>query len=160
MWKARRNKQFTSEEVKQLASNPFTYRVSACQISYTLEFKLEFKNLFLARYEAGESVREIFQSLGYDTEILGESRIYCFAHQLVKRAEEGQLMREGPPSRRERKPTDIDYNTMPSQQSIAAMQREIAYLRQHLRNMDPVRYCLQILPISLAAANSFTFPSF
>ena len=40
------------------------------------------------------------QSLGYDTEILGESRIYCFAHQLVKRAEAGELMREGPPSRR------------------------------------------------------------
>ena len=110
MWKARRNKRFTSEEVEQLASNPFTYRVSACQISYTLEFK----NLFLARYEAGESVREIFQSLGYDIEILGESRIYCFAHQLVKRAEEGQLMREGPPSRREKKPANINYNTMPS----------------------------------------------
>ena len=128
MWKARRNKRFTSEEVEQLASNPFTYRVSACQISYTLEFK----NLFLARYEAGESVREIFQSLGYDIEILGESRIYCFAHQLVKRAEEGQLMREGPPARREKKPANINYNTMPSQQSIAAMQREIAYLRQQL----------------------------
>lgn len=128
MWKVGRNKRFTPEEVKQLESNPFTYRVSASQISYTLEFK----NLFLARYEAGESVREIFQSLGYDTEILGESRIYCFAHQLVKRAEAGELMREGPPSRRAEKPADINYNMMPSQQSIAAMQREITYLRQQL----------------------------
>ena len=128
MWKARRNKRFTPEEVKQLASNPFTYRVSASQISYTLEFK----NLFLARYESGESVREIFQSLGYDTEILGESRIYCFAHQLVKRAEAGQLMSEGTASHRQEKPADINYNTMPSQQAIAAMQREITYLRQQL----------------------------
>ena len=128
MWKARRNKRFTPEEVKQLASNPFTYRVSTSQISYTLEFK----NLFLARYESGESVREIFQDLGYDTEILGESRIYCFAHQLVKRAEAGQLMSERPPSQMQEKPADVNYNTMPSQQAIAAMQREITYLRQQL----------------------------
>ena len=41
-------------------------------------------------------------------------------------------MSERPPSQMQEKPADVNYNTMPSQQAIAAMQREITYLRQQL----------------------------
>lgn len=127
-------KKFTQEQMETLAANPFTYKVNAYRISYTLEFK----NLFLARYEAGESVREIFESLGYDTGILGDSRIYCFAYKLVRQAENGQLLTETPPTTRQEKPIHVDYNTMPAQQSVAAMQREIAYLRQQVEFLKKI----------------------
>jgi len=120
-------KKFTSEQIEILAANPFTYKVDSYRISFTLEFK----NLFLSHYETGALVREIFESLGYDTKILGD-RIYSFAYKLAKKAETGELLTETPPSTKQEKPVNVDYNTMPSQQSVAAMQREIAYLRQQL----------------------------
>ena len=122
-------KQFTPDEINILAANPFTYKVNTYRISYTLEFK----NLFLSRYESGDcGVVEIFESLGYDAEILGHNRIYTFAYRLSKQVEAGEVLTETPLSTKQEKPVNVDYNTMPSQQSISAMQREIAYLRQQL----------------------------
>lgn len=117
-----------------LAANPFTYKVSALRISYTLEFK----NLFLARFETGEPVKDIFSSLGYDVAILGENRMYTFARRVSKQAEAGKLPTEDPPCVKVPKPTNIDYNTMPAQQSVAAMQREIAYLRQQVEFLKKI----------------------
>lgn len=119
---------FTPEQKEILEANPFTYKVNFRKISYTLEFK----NLFLARYEAGESVRDIFESLGYDTKILGDNRIYGFANNLMVKATAGELLTETPSTTKQEKPVNVDYNTMPAQQSVAAMQREISYLRQQI----------------------------
>ena len=65
---------FTDEQIKELSENPFTSEVTYYQIYYTLEFQ----NLFLARYEKGESSVEIFESMGYDVSILGDNRVYGF----------------------------------------------------------------------------------
>lgn len=127
-------KKFSPEEMEQLAANPFTYKINAYRIFYTLEFK----NLFLTRYEAGESVREIFESLGYDTKVLGDNRIYCFARNLAKRVEAGEVLTEAPVSSIQERPVHVDYNTMPAQQSVAAMQREIAYLRQQVEFLKKI----------------------
>jgi len=129
MLKKHKIKKFTPEQIKILAANPFTYKVNAMRITYTLEFK----NLFMSRYEAGyETMIEIFESLGYDVDILGQNRIYTFASRLAKQIESGDIPTEIPPTVKQEKPVNIDYNTMPAQQSISAMQREIAYLRQQL----------------------------
>lgn len=125
---------FTPEQMEILAANPFTYKVSALRISYTLEFK----NIFLSRFEAGEPVKEIFSSLGYDLSILGENRMYTFARRISKQAEAGQMPTEEPSRTRLEKPLHVDYNTMPPQQSVAAMQREIAYLRQQVEFLKKI----------------------
>ena len=36
------------------------------------------------------------------------------------------------------KPAKVDYNTMPAQQSVSAMQREIAYLRQQIEFLKKI----------------------
>ena len=125
---------FTLEQMKLLAENPFTHRVTETYISYTLEFK----NIFLARYEAGEMVKDIFVSLGYDPAILGNDRMYCFARRISIKAEAGQMPTEESPRIKLEKPTNVDYNTMPAQQSVAAMQREIAYLRQQVEFLKKI----------------------
>lgn len=125
---------FTPEQMETLAANPFTYKLSALRISYTLEFK----NLFLARYEAGEPVKDIFASLGYDISILGENRMYTFARRISKQAEVGKIPTEELPCAKMAKPVNVDYNTMPAQQSVAAMQREIAYLRQQVEFLKKI----------------------
>ena len=108
---------FTPEQIETLAANQFTAKVNARQIIFTLEFK----NIFLSRYEQGDTSVEIFESCGYDTEILGRTRIYGFARRLRELVESGRPLTE-----------NTDYNTMPSQLSISAMQRELVYLRQQV----------------------------
>lgn len=127
-------RKFTPEQMEQLAANPFTLSVTAHRISYTLEFK----NLFLSHYENGELVRDIFKQLGYDPEILGDSRIYSFAHALLNKVEAGEPLTEGPAHKPATKPVNTDYNTMPSQQSVASMQRELTYLRQQVEFLKKI----------------------
>ena len=127
-------KKFTPEQMEVLAANPFTHRITVYRISYTLEFK----NLFLVRYESGETVKDIFANLGYDISLLGENRIYGFANALIKKVDAGEVLAEESPRVRQEKPVNVDYNTMPAQQSVSAMQREIAYLRQQLEFLKKI----------------------
>lgn len=127
-------KKFTPEEIDVLAANPFTSKVDF----YHIQFTLEFQNIFLARYEAGESSMEIFIDLGYDPAILGNNRIYNYYRQLKTRLDRGQSLTERSGNARIQKPANTDYNTMPSQQSVAAMQRELAYLRQQLEFLKKI----------------------
>lgn len=64
-------KRFTSEEMDVLRNNPYTYKVTQCQLSFTAQFK----ELFLKLYNEGMSPRDILLSLGYDPAVLGENRV-------------------------------------------------------------------------------------
>lgn len=128
------HKKFTQEERDILASNPFTRKVDF----YHIWFTLEFQNIFLSRYEMGESSFDIFTDLGYDTCILGDNRVYGFYRRLKKRLESGQGLTETAGTTRVSEPTNTDYNTMPAQQSVAAMQRELKYLRQQVEFLKKI----------------------
>jgi len=121
-------KKFTPEEIALLSANPFTSKVNLHHIHFTLEFQ----NIFLTRYEAGESSMEIFVDLGYDPDILGQYRIYNYYRQLKNRLDRGLSLTESSGNTKLQKPSNTDYNTMPTSQSVAAMQRELAYLRQQV----------------------------
>ena len=127
-------RKFTPEQIDLLAANPFTLNVTCYRISYTLEFK----NLFLSHHENGETVRDIFSTLGYDPEVLGDSRMYSFAHSLLNKVEAGEPLTEGPAHKHVEKPVNTDYNAMPSQQSVASMQRELTYLRQQVEFLKKI----------------------
>ena len=65
-------KKFTPEELKHLQANPYTLRVTANSISYTLAFKEAFWALSLQGYTGTAA----FRKLGYNTEVLGFERIH------------------------------------------------------------------------------------
>lgn len=71
---------FTQDQIESLRSNPYTSFVS----EKTIRFTPVFKNDFWDHYINGESPREIFRSLGYDPDVLGEHRISNFAYKLSK----------------------------------------------------------------------------
>lgn len=127
-------KPFTPEQIEILAANPFTSKVDLHHIWFTLEFQ----NLFLSRYEKGETSTEIFADCGYDIEILGSSRIYNYARLLYNRLEKGLPLTETPGHTRAKQPSNVDYNTMPAQQSVASMQRELKYLRQQVEFLKKI----------------------
>ena len=64
-------KKFTPEELKHLQANPYTLRVTADSISYTLAFKEAFW-----RQSPGYTGTAAFRKLGYNTEVLGFERIH------------------------------------------------------------------------------------
>ena len=78
-------------EMALLKENPYTHEVRARQISFTAEFK----RIFWARYQAGEYIPAIFESLGYDPEILGIARMYSLASNLRKCVAEGREFTSG-----------------------------------------------------------------
>lgn len=127
-------KKFTDEQLEILRANPFTSRVDYHHIWFTLEFQ----NLFLSRYDAGESSPEIFTSLGYDIDVVGYSRVCQYPRQLKRRLESGKKLTETHGNTKAEEPKYVDYNTMPVQQSVAAMQRELTYLRQQVEFLKKI----------------------
>ena len=128
------HKKFTPEQIARLAENPFTSEVDFHRIRFTLEFQ----NIFLSRYEQGETSKEIFESLGYSLQVLGPNRIYNYPRYLYKRLKNDQGLTETAETAKLQAPAKVDYNTLPSQQSVSAMQREIAYLRQQIEFLKKI----------------------
>ena len=74
----RKNSCFSLYEIAVLRETPYTHEVRQKQISFTAEFK----EIFWARYQTGEYIPGIFESLGYDPNILGIGRMYSLAANL------------------------------------------------------------------------------
>lgn len=64
-------KYFNQQEQKQLAENPYVLHVSEKSITYADEFK----RVFIDQYVLGRTPREIFETSGFQVEILGIKRI-------------------------------------------------------------------------------------
>lgn len=118
---------FTDEEVKILGENKYTSFVSNSSIRFTLEFK----EMFMERKRQGIPARRIFKEAGYDVDILGASRIKNLSKRIPKEASAPGGLHEGYHLHRKH-PEDADYSRMPPEEAMAAMQREILYLRQEL----------------------------
>ncbi len=118
---------FTDEEVEILRENKYTAFVSNNSIRFTLEFK----EMFLEKKKGGVPARRIFLEAGYDVDILGTSRIKNISKRIPKEASAPCGLHEGYHIHRKR-PGDADYGRMAPEEAMAAMQCEIAYLRQEL----------------------------
>ena len=116
---------FTDEEVKVLRENKYTAFVSNSSIRFTLEFK----EMFLEKKKEGVPARRIFLEAGYDVDILGTSRIKNLSKRIPKEASSPCGLHEGYHIHSKR-PEDADYSRMAPEEAMAAMQREIVYLRQ------------------------------
>lgn len=75
-----RKHEFSPEQMERLRANPYTQFVSAKTIRYTPTFTSEFRD----RYEAGDDPFDIFKELGYDPEVLGDSRIRGYVAKFTK----------------------------------------------------------------------------
>ena len=62
---------FTEEQVRELAENRYTYRVSRKSITFTPEFT----RLLCRKKAEGMPNRKIFEDCGYDPDVLGRYRM-------------------------------------------------------------------------------------
>ena len=119
---------FTKREIQILKSNPYTYRVTESQIFFTKEFKEE----FWRRYQEGESPRHIVEVLGYDSDMLGTSRLSGLQMNIQKQANRPGGFTEGKGRRRQLKSEMHGVDNTPDSNTIIRMQHEIMCLRQEI----------------------------
>lgn len=117
-------KYFTLDEVHELSTNPYTYKVSERTISFTAEFKEKFWDM----YTAGQLPRNIIKQLGYSPDVLGETRIQGIAEHIREQAQSGEGFHEG----RKTKLSASKYEEMTPSKAMLKMQSEIKYLRKEL----------------------------
>lgn len=120
--------QFTEEQIALLKTNPYTYHVTARQIAFTKEFK----EIFWTEYQNRMTPRNIFKKYGYDTDLLGMSRITGFQQSLKRETEAGLPFYEGsrPPGLKKELTSDGDGS--PSAETFKDMQHRLEYLEQEM----------------------------
>ena len=138
-------KKFTQEELKHLQANPYTLRVTADSISYTLAFKEAFWALTDAQ---SSSKLEQFCSgfadilkLGYNTEVLGFERIHNTTKRIRREARSPEGFHEGARGG-VRIPGGGNNQTegasAPSDEAARRMKREILCLQQQMAFLKKV----------------------
>lgn len=124
-------KPFTADQLKELRSNPNTFKVTDYKLFLTAESK---KNFYQLRQE-GLTAKEAIIVLGYDPEVLGEKRIDGIGHLISKAVREGKGFREGTSPR-----TSILDEECPelTRENFLKMQHELLYLRQEVEFLKKI----------------------
>ena len=125
------------EELKHLQANPYTLRVTADSISYTLAFKEAFWALSLQGYTGTAA----FRKLGYNTEVLGFERIHNTTKRIRREARSPEGFHEGARGG-VRIPgggnSQTEGASAPSDEAARRMKREILCLQQQMAFLKKV----------------------
>lgn len=126
-------KRFTGEEMDVLRSNPYTYKVTQCQLSFTTEFK----ELFWKHYNEGMTPRDILLSLGYDPDMIGDNRVNGIRMHIKKEFEKQGMFHSG---RRLRSTSSSDNAGVPADPAdeVRQLRNEVEYLRQEVEFLKKI----------------------
>lgn len=126
-------KRFTGEEMDALRSNPYTYKVTQCQLSFTTKFK----ELFWKHYNEGMTPRDILLSLGYDPDILGDNRVNGIRMHIKKEFEKQGMFHSG---RRPRSTSSSDNAgaAVDPADEVRHLRNEVEYLRQEVEFLKKI----------------------
>ena len=128
-------KLFTEEQQQLLRQNPYVYSVTASRLQLTKEFK----ELFLASYNAGESPRAILINCGFDISILGERRIYSISSHIRSEYEKYGEFHEGYGSRSAPDGQPADYpHPVSEKDEIKQLRSEVNYLKQEMEFLKKI----------------------
>ena len=121
---------FTQDQIKQLKSNPYTYKVTARKIFFTREFK----QAFYEKHQGGLTLRETIIALGYDPDVLGKKRIDGISQSINRVLHEDGGFREGIRPRNsildEECPEVTKENFLRMHHELQYMKQEIEFLKK------------------------------
>jgi len=128
-------KAFTPEEIRILSENPNTFEVS----TYRLAFTREAKERILELSAAGKSARGIVIELGYDPEMLGDSRVKNIAYYVRLEAESGRGLHQGYAKRSMKRITSTQIAGLEENaESYARLKNEVIYLREEVEFLKKI----------------------
>ena len=119
---------FTEEQIRKLADNRYTYRVSSKSISFTPEFM----RLLCRKKAEGLQNRKIFEECGYDPDVLGRYRMSNAVRKIKGKSPEDSPDKPLPNS----KMREFDENS--DKRAMKQMQHEILYLRQEVEFLKKI----------------------
>ena len=73
-------KEYTPKQVKELKSNPYTFKVTQNKLYFTIKFKED----FWISYQAGNAPRKILTDFGYNLEYFGQKQIDSIVQRVKK----------------------------------------------------------------------------
>lgn len=121
---------FTLEQIEQLRSNPYTYKVTVRKIFFTKKFK----QVFYEKRKEGLTPKEIIIALGYDPDVLGQKRIDGICNSISKALRENGGFREGILPRNsildEECPEVTKENFLRMHHELQYMKQEIEFLKK------------------------------
>lgn len=117
---------FTPLEIVQLRNNPNTYVVTEYSIRFTAQFKMS----LVRRYLAGESIKDIVQSCGYDLEMVGEDCIYSLLYRTRNALDNGKEICAG--SRCQIRNPKCTDSVASKDNEMTTILHELTYLRQEI----------------------------
>ncbi len=126
-------KRFTGEEMDALRNNPYTYKVTQCQISFTTEFK----ELFWKHYNEGMTPKDILLSLGYAPEMLGDDRVNGIRMHIKKEFEKQGRFSSGRKPRGTSAGDNANAPTNPADE-VRQLRGEVEYLRQEVEFLKKI----------------------
>ena len=126
-------RRFTGEEMDVLRSNPYTYKVTQCQISFTTEFK----ELFWKHYNEGMTPKDILLSLGYDPDILGGNRVNGIRMHIKKEFEKQGGFSSGRRPRSSSTSDKVNATRNPAEE-VRQLRSEVEYLRQEVEFLKKI----------------------
>lgn len=127
-------KEYTPKQVKELKSNPYTFKVTQNKLYFTIKFKED----FCISYQAGNAPRKILTDFGYNLEYFGQKQIDSIVQRVKKEALSGNGFTEGE-NRQRRVPMNATLEEdLLSPQSIERMQNELLYLRQEVEFLKKI----------------------
>ena len=120
---------FTEEQMEMLRLNPYTFSVTPDMIRFTKEFKEE----FWKKYQEGYSTRKILKDLGYDSEMIGKSRMISIYQQVKTEAASPQGFRDPDTNHfKAINPNNGQYQAVPDNLAMQRMQKDMIHMRQEL----------------------------
>lgn len=127
-------KEYTPKQVKELKSNPYTFKVTQNKLYFTIKFKED----FWISYQAGNAPRKILTDFGYNLEYFGQKQIDSIVQRVKKEALSGNGFTEGE-NRQRRVPMNATLEEeLSSPQFIERMQNELLYLRQEVEFLKKI----------------------
>ena len=127
-------KEYTSKQIKQLKTNPYTLNVTKNKLYFTAKFKED----FWVSYQAGNAPRKILSDFGYDLDVFEQKQIDSLVQRIKKQALSGNGFSEGENRQKRvaiKATNEIDLS---SPQSIERMQSELLYLRQEVEFLKKI----------------------
>lgn len=122
---------FTQEQIEQLKKNKYVKQVSEKAITYTEEFKEK----FLSEYNDNKCPSQILLDMGFDTKVLGVSRIQNITDRVKKQAirvtgfKDTRAVNSGRPSTKE----------LSQEELIKRQQDQIEYLKQQVEFLSDLK---------------------
>lgn len=125
---------FSKQEQELLAANPYTFRVSDKQLSFTAEFK----SLFWDDYCNGITPTQILQKYGYPPEVLGDSRISGIQRLIKKEALNADGFFSGRRPQAENPAEEETPDVVSQQKRINKLEQKVQYLEQQMEFLKKI----------------------